>query len=101
MVIYGHVGDGNVHFNPLRPKERDAKEFVRAVGADITEAADGLAMAYKGSITAEHGVGVAKCDELTACKSAVELDLMWRVKQALDPRGLMNPGKVLPVACGG
>jgi len=98
MVIYGHVGDGNVHFNPLRPKDRDAKEFVRAAGADITEAADGLAMTYNGSISAEHGVGVAKRDELTACKSAVELDLMWSVKQALDPQGLMNPGKVLPAS---
>lgn len=96
MVIYGHVGDGNVHFNPLRPKGRNAKEFVQEVGTAITDAADGLAITYKGSISAEHGVGVAKRDELTACKSPVELDLMWRVKQALDPRGLMNPGKVLP-----
>ncbi|WP_390623176.1 FAD-binding oxidoreductase [Ralstonia syzygii] len=96
MIIYGHVGDGNVHFNPLRPKSRDAKEFVQATSVAITEAVDGLAMFLKGSISAEHGVGVGKRDELLAWKSAVELELMWSIKRALDPHGLMNPGKVLP-----
>jgi len=97
VVVYGHVGDGNVHFNPLRPKQLSAKEFVEAAGDAITEAADSLAVSLQGSISAEHGVGVGKRDELLRYKSAVELDLMWSIKHALDPSGLMNPGKVLPL----
>ncbi len=96
MVIYGHVGDGNVHFNPLRPRNRTAAEFVGEFGPAITGAADGLAISMTGSISAEHGVGLAKRDDLQGWKSTVELDLMRRVKAALDPQGMMNPGKVLP-----
>jgi len=96
MVIYGHVGDGNVHFNPLRPASVDAKDFLSKFGDAITEAADGLAVSMEGSISAEHGVGVAKRDELRKYKSKVELDLMRSVKRALDPGDLMNPGKMLP-----
>lgn len=96
MVVYGHVGDGNVHFNPLRPTRVGAQDFLNEVGDAITEATDSLAVSFKGSISAEHGVGVGKRDELLRYKSAVELDLMWSVKRALDPCGLMNPGKVLP-----
>lgn len=96
LVIYGHVGDGNVHFNPLRPAEQCAKDFVRQNGSSITVAADGLAVELNGSISAEHGVGVAKRDELLGCKHAVEIEMMWNIKRALDPAGVMNPGKVLP-----
>jgi FAD/FMN-containing dehydrogenase len=98
MVVYGHVGDGNVHFNPLRPAGMDAKEFLHKFGDAITEAADSLAVSMEGSISAEHGVGVGKREELRKYKSKVELDLMRSVKLALDPKGLMNPGKVLPEA---
>lgn len=97
LVIYGHVGDGNVHFNPLRPVDQAAGDFVRACGDAITKVADGLAVALSGSISAEHGVGVAKRDELLTCKPAVEIDVMWSIKHALDPTGIMNPGKVLPL----
>lgn len=100
MVVYGHVGDGNVHFNPLRPRHVSAKEFIEETSDAITEAVDSLAASFQGSISAEHGVGIGKRDELLRYKSEVELDLMWSIKRALDPYGLMNPGKVLPSKSG-
>jgi FAD/FMN-containing dehydrogenase len=96
MVIYGHMGDGNVHFNPLRPKDAEAKTFVARHGDRITRIVDDAALAVGGSISAEHGVGVAKRDELLHVKSDVELQTCWLIKRALDPRNLLNPGKVLP-----
>lgn len=96
MVIYGHMGDGNVHFNPLRPKDQTAKEFLAQWYEPISSLVDAMAHAENGSISAEHGIGVVKRDDLTRYKSPVELELMWQVKQALDPRNLLNPGKVLP-----
>ena len=96
MVIYGHMGDGNVHFNPLRPKDVTAADFLAANYARVSHAVDGLATAQNGSISAEHGIGVAKRDDLLLCKSPVELELMWQIKRALDPKNLLNPAKVLP-----
>ena len=96
MVIYGHMGDGNVHFNPLRPADVTAETFMAAVATKITRIVDDLAMSVQGSISAEHGVGVAKRDELLQVKSETELLTCWRIKRALDPKNLMNPGKVLP-----
>lgn len=96
MVIYGHMGDGNVHFNPLRPATQLAKDFMAEHGAAITQAVDARAAAFNGSISAEHGIGVAKRDELLHVKSRVELQMAWAIKRALDPQNLMNPGKVLP-----
>ncbi|MDQ2137262.1 FAD-binding oxidoreductase [Alcaligenaceae bacterium B3P038] len=96
MVIYGHMGDGNVHFNPLRPAEAAAKPFLAEWYTRISGLVDTLAHAENGSISAEHGIGVAKRDDLTTFKSKVELQVMWQIKQALDPKGIMNPGKVLP-----
>ncbi|MES2787005.1 MAG: FAD-binding oxidoreductase [Pseudomonadota bacterium] len=97
MVVYGHMGDGNVHFNPLRPADRDSKEFLAAHYKTISNAVDSLAHAAGGSISAEHGIGVAKRDDLTRFKTPVELELMWQIKRALDPKNLLNPAKVLPV----
>ncbi|MGO4328497.1 FAD-binding oxidoreductase [Cupriavidus sp. 2TAF22] len=96
MVIYGHMGDGNVHFNPLRPRDTSAADFLGRWYAPITEAVDSLAHAEHGSISAEHGIGVAKRDDLKRYKSPVELELMWQVKRALDPKNLLNPAKMLP-----
>lgn len=96
MVIYGHMGDGNVHFNPLRPRDRDAKSFLAQWYKPVSDLVDGLAHAENGSISAEHGIGVAKRDDLRQYKSQVELELMWQVKRALDPKNLLNPGRVLP-----
>jgi FAD/FMN-containing dehydrogenase len=96
MVIYGHMGDGNVHFNPLRPRDQPGKAFLAQWYERVSALVDGMAHAENGSISAEHGIGVAKRDDLTRYKSQVELELMWQVKQALDPLNLLNPGKVLP-----
>lgn len=96
MVIYGHMGDGNVHFNPLRPAHQNAKEFMAAHYEAVTNTVDGLVHQLNGSISAEHGIGVVKRDDLKQYKSCVELELMWQVKRALDPRHLLNPGKMLP-----
>ncbi|SFQ10240.1 FAD/FMN-containing dehydrogenase [Variovorax sp. OK605] len=98
MVIYGHMGDGNVHFNPLKPKGASSAQFLEANYARVSHAVDGLAHRQNGSISAEHGVGVAKRDDLSAYKSEVELELMWQIKRALDPDNLLNPAKVLPQA---
>jgi FAD/FMN-containing dehydrogenase len=96
MVVYGHMGDGNVHFNPLRPADTSAADYMDAYYTQISHAVDSLAHAAGGSISAEHGIGVAKRDDLALYKSPVELELMWRVKKALDPKNLLNPGRVLP-----
>jgi len=98
MVIYGHMGDGNVHFNPLRPTDVAAADFVAQYSDAITRIVDDIAMSVDGSISAEHGVGVAKRDELLQVKSATELGTCWRIKRAMDPKNLLNPGKVLPAA---
>ncbi|QQE09568.1 FAD-binding oxidoreductase [Cupriavidus sp. ISTL7] len=96
MVIYGHMGDGNVHFNPLRPKDADAKGFLAQWYKPVSDLVDGLAHGEGGSISAEHGIGAVKRDDLRRYKSQVELELMWQVKRALDPKNLMNPGRMLP-----
>ncbi len=96
LVIYGHMGDGNVHFNPLRPAHQSAKEFMAAHYQSVSHAVDGLVHKLNGSISAEHGIGVAKRDDLKQYKSSIELGLMWQIKQALDPQNLLNPGKMLP-----
>jgi FAD/FMN-containing dehydrogenase len=95
MVIYGHMGDGNVHFNPLRPADMPASQFLDAHYEEISHAVDGLAHSYGGSISAEHGIGVAKRDDLRRYKGEVELELMLQLKRMLDPKNLLNPGKVL------
>lgn len=97
MIVYGHMGDGNVHFNPLRPASLSAATFLSENYTAISRMADGLASGFGGSISAEHGIGVVKRDDLPLYKSEVELDLMRSVKKALDPRGLLNPGKLLPL----
>lgn len=95
MIIYGHMGDGNLHFNPIRPSDVPAETFVQTHGAAIASAVDDLAHAAGGSISAEHGIGVAKRDELLRYKSTAELEIMWKIKRTLDPANILNPGKIL------
>jgi FAD/FMN-containing dehydrogenase len=94
-VVFGHLGDGNLHFNVSPPKGEDHEVF-KARQGDVNGVVHGLVARRHGSISAEHGLGVLRRDESAALKSPVELALMRAVKQALDPAGLMNPGKVLP-----
>jgi FAD/FMN-containing dehydrogenase len=93
FVIFGHLGDGNLHYNLAAPEGVAPNAFL----ANTTRAnriVHDLVAAHGGSISAEHGIGQQKRDELVRYKSAVELDLMRAVKAALDPSGILNPGKI-------
>ena len=95
MVVYGHLGDGNLHYNVQAPENEDQARFLNEkespMNALVYEAVD----RYRGSISAEHGVGSLKVDTLPKHKSPVALDMMRAIKQGLDPHNLMNPGRVL------
>jgi FAD/FMN-containing dehydrogenase len=94
LVTYGHVGDGNLHYNLTAPLGDDAA--LHAAAPELTRSVYEAVTAAGGSISAEHGIGVLKREAAAACKSELENELMRAVKRALDPRGLMNPGKVVP-----
>jgi FAD/FMN-containing dehydrogenase len=94
-VPFGHVGDGNIHFNLNQPEGADSKAFM-ARWDEIQSAVNDIVLGLNGSISAEHGIGRIKCLELARTKSPVELDLMRTLKAALDPKGILNPGKLLP-----
>ncbi|WP_418316130.1 FAD-binding oxidoreductase [Piscinibacter sakaiensis] len=95
-VVFGHAGDGNLHYN-LSPADGDTDEarFV-ALEAPINRLVHDAVVSFGGSISAEHGLGVLRRDESARYKSEVELALMRTLKAALDPHHLMNPGKLLP-----
>lgn len=94
IVTFGHIGDGNLHYNLSKPDSAANADFIAATPAANRIVHDVVA-SLDGSISAEHGIGQLKRAEILRYKSAVEMDLMRAVKQALDPYGLMNPGKVL------
>ena len=95
-VPFGHIGDGNVHFNLSQPPAMDRDAFLDR-WAEFNRIVHDIAAGLGGSISAEHGLGFMKRDEITRYKSAVEIDMMRAVKRALDPQNIMNPGKlVLP-----
>jgi FAD/FMN-containing dehydrogenase len=94
IVAFGHLGDGNLHYNLSRPEAQGNDAFIARTG-EVNRIVHDLVHAAGGSISAEHGIGQLKRAELQRYKSPVELDLMRSIKAALDPRGLMNPGKVL------
>jgi FAD/FMN-containing dehydrogenase len=92
---FGHVGDGNIHFNLTQPKGADKAAYL-ARWEELNRIVHDVALDLGGSISAEHGIGRFKRDEMRLVKSAVELDMMRRIKDALDPDGTMNPGALLP-----
>ena len=95
LVNFGHLGDGNLHYNVQAPAEGDSKAFLRDhEGVVNTIVYDSVAR-FDGSISAEHGVGSLKLDKLEHHKSPVALGMMRAIKQALDPQGVMNPGRVV------
>jgi FAD/FMN-containing dehydrogenase len=94
LIAYGHLGDGNLHFNLNQAPGADRTLFL-AREAVVKRAVHDLVRDFGGSFSAEHGIGQLKIDELTRYASPVELDLMRAIKRALDPRGILNPGKVL------
>ena len=94
VIAFGHVGDGNLHYNLSRPDAQENTAFIASQPA-VNRIIHDAVHALNGSISAEHGIGQLKRDELLRHKSPVEMALMRSIKQALDPRGLMNPGKIL------
>ncbi|MBL8404860.1 MAG: FAD-binding oxidoreductase, partial [Dechloromonas sp.] len=94
VVAFGHVGDGNLHYNLSKPDAQDNAAFL-AGQPQVNRIVHDLVHACAGSISAEHGLGQLKREEILRYKSPVEMAMMRSIKQALDPQGLMNPGKVL------
>ncbi|MBC7415601.1 MAG: FAD-binding oxidoreductase [Herminiimonas sp.] len=94
MVCFGHLGDGNLHYNVSSPPASDEHQFLEEQEA-VNRVVHDSVHAFGGSISAEHGLGALKRDEILRYKSSVEIELMRTIKHALDPLNLMNPGKVL------
>lgn len=94
VVAFGHVGDGNIHFNLSQPEAMDKSAFL-ALWEETNRLVHDIVQELDGSISAEHGIGCLKIDELARTKDPVELAMMRAIKTALDPRNLMNPGKIL------
>ena len=94
ICAFGHMGDGNIHYNISQPVGDDTQAFL-ARWTEMNRIVHAIVLELNGSISAEHGIGQLKRDELAAVRSPVEMALMRRIKQAFDPRGIMNPGKVV------
>jgi FAD/FMN-containing dehydrogenase len=93
-VPFGHLGDGNIHFNISQPVGADQAAFLERWG-EVNSVVDKVVLRYQGSISAEHGIGVLKRNSLPKVKDPVALELMRGLKRMLDPNGILNPGKVL------
>jgi FAD/FMN-containing dehydrogenase len=94
LVAFGHMGDGNIHFNVSQPSGSEGDAF-RAMEPAISGAVHALVIELGGSVSAEHGIGRLKRKLLHATKSPVEMEMMRAIKRALDPQGIMNPGKIV------
>lgn len=93
-VIFGHFGDGNLHYNVTQPVGMDKARYL-SLWQRMSEAVHDLVHRMGGSISAEHGIGQMKRGELVRFKSEIEIDMMRRIKATFDPKGILNPGKVL------
>jgi FAD/FMN-containing dehydrogenase len=98
VLAFGHLGDGNVHFNVRPPAGADHAEWMAAQGAAVTAFVHDLTVAAGGSISAEHGIGQTKLAEFARLAAPARLGAMRAIKAALDPAGIMNPGKLVPLA---
>jgi FAD/FMN-containing dehydrogenase len=94
IALFGHIGDGNLHVNVMKPDDLSRAEFL-ARTHEADHAIFTLVQKHRGSISAEHGIGLLKKDYLRYSRSPAELSIMRSIKRALDPRNLMNPGKIL------
>ncbi len=97
LVNYGHLGDGNLHYNVQAPAGADAEAFLRDDEKGVNAVVYNMVDQFKGSISAEHGIGSLKRDKLVQHKSPVALGMMRAIKQALDPQNTMNPGRMLSI----
>ncbi len=95
LVNFGHLGDGNLHYNVQCAEGTDGQQFLATHEAAVNKLVYDSVLHHQGSISAEHGVGSLKRDELAHYKSAVALEMMRAVKRALDPHNLLNPGRVI------
>ncbi len=93
IIWFGHIGDGNVHLNVLKPDDLPMEEFQRRCG-EVSKWVFEIVQRYGGSISAEHGVGLLKKDYLHYSRSPLEIEIMRQIKLAFDPEGIMNPGKI-------
>ena len=100
VIAFGHLGDGNVHLHVLAPEGAVHGDWQLGAGRLISAQVYEMVTEWGGSISAEHGIGQAKRDELSRLGDPVAIDLMRRVKQALDPGDILNPGKLVPLAPG-
>ncbi|MGN7292101.1 FAD-binding oxidoreductase [Rhizobium sp. SAFR-030] len=94
VCAFGHLGDGNIHYNISQPVGADKAEFISR-WREINAIVHAIVLKAGGSISAEHGIGQLKRDELAQIRPEIEIDLMRRIKHAFDPAGIMNPGKVI------
>jgi FAD/FMN-containing dehydrogenase len=94
-LVFGHIGDGNIHLNLTQPEGADTQEFL-ARWDELRRVVYEVVVDLNGSISAEHGIGRLNLEINLRSKSEVEIDLMRRIKRALDPENLMNPGRVVP-----
>lgn len=99
VVWFGHIGDGNLHMNVLKPEHWSVEDFHLA-GKRLSPRVFELVQRYSGSVSAEHGVGLLKCDDLEWTRSAEEIALMRAIKRQFDPDGILNPGKIFSVDAG-
>ena len=97
LVNFGHLGDGNLHYNVQAPEGQDAAAFMLSHEDEVNTLVFDSVTGFGGSISAEHGVGFLKVEKLEKHKSPVALDMMRAIKRALDPQNLMNPGRVIRV----
>lgn len=93
MFLFGHIGDGNLHVNMLKPQDMAMDQFLKRCH-DLDQELFALVQKHHGSISAEHGIGLLKKDALHYARTADEMKLLRSVKQVLDPKGLLNPGKI-------
>ena len=97
LVNYGHLGDGNLHYNLQAPEGADQAAFLATQEPGVNELVFDMVMQFQGSISAEHGIGSLKVEKLPDYKSPVAIELMRTIKRALDPQNIMNPGRVVRV----
>ena len=98
LVNFGHLGDGNLHYNVQAPVDGDPKVFLDEQEGRVNTLVYDQVQRFEGSISAEHGIGALKVGKLPHYKSSVAIGMMQALKKALDPQGILNPGRVVSVA---